>query len=185
MDCRKKAKRCLTAIVCLALIIWSGLVYAQESGDGDTTAQAEDQVYAHVKSTSFSSGPFEVSVNVNTEICQEWPVQCSGTGHSAYKASSDNHNPVRIDIQVLSKTGAPVNNLKSASFSFSCPFLSTGGPSLKRLECSECFLSGGVGEKTLNNTGCLMFDFDALRSLPQGSSQLLSLSVGMGLPLSD
>jgi hypothetical protein len=82
---------------------------------------------------------------VNTGICQEWPVQCSGTGHSAYKSSSDNHNPVRIDIHVLSKTGAPVNNLSSDSFSFSCPFLATGAPSLKRLECPECFMSGGDG----------------------------------------
>jgi hypothetical protein len=60
MDCRKKVKRCVAAIVCMALIIWSGLVCAQGSEDGDTTAQAEDKVYAHVKATSFSSGPFEV-----------------------------------------------------------------------------------------------------------------------------
>jgi hypothetical protein len=38
--------------------------------------------------------------------------------------------------------------------------------------CRSSDVRRAIGEKTLNDSGCLNFDFDALRSLPQGSSHI-------------
>jgi hypothetical protein len=132
MDSRKNGKSYVVAIVCMALFLWSGLAYAQQVADDNS-----------IHSSAASAVPSIVSLNVNTSICTEWPEQCSGFEQD--KARPVNHNPIRVEVQVLSSTGSPVNNLNSSNFLFSCPFMPPSAQNLIRLECANCFLAGGDG----------------------------------------
>ena len=134
----------------LIIFFCSGFLYAQQIDFNSYKNSArENNSLAHIQSASGSaivaSGPFQITVNIDTAICETWPSQCSDTGHSAYAALANNHNPIRVNIQVLTTRGDPVNNLGSDTFSFSCPLVLPGQIALTRLDCSDCFVAGSDG----------------------------------------
>lgn len=147
MKKRNNFKRLTVIIISLNLLLYACILYAQQS-DSDLikseVLQTEKQNIVQIQS-DIASGPFEASLSIDTEPCKTWPPQCSNTGHSAYGASQANHNPIRINIQVLSKTGTPVTNLNFGNFNISCPLMPPSSIPLKKLECGDCFLSGGDG----------------------------------------
>ncbi len=126
-------------------LIFVSMLYAQESELLNSEAILNESQGLVKATSSVSTGPFEVSLSIDTEPCKTWPTQCSNTGHTAYGASQSNHNPIRINVQVLSKTGTPVNNLSFGNFNISCPLMPPSAPPIRKLECSDCFLAGGDG----------------------------------------
>ena len=86
------------------------------------------------------SGPLELTMLIDQGYCKTGGVQCTGTGHKAQQALKNNHNPVRVMIQVLDEKRNPVTGLTSVAFSLASPYVPAGGPGLAQLECSECFL---------------------------------------------
>lgn len=136
---------------CLMVSFCSGFLYAQQMDFDGANNVSTHQSLGHIQLASSSSssivtsGPFQMTVNIDTAICDTWPSQCSNTGHTPLAALSTNSNPIRVNVQVLTTSGVPVKNLGSNNFSFSCPFMPPGQFALKRLDCSDCFIAGTDG----------------------------------------
>jgi hypothetical protein len=101
-----------------------------------------------------ASAELTVQLAVDTAVCASVPVQCgvAGTGHTFVAASSTNHNPIRVFVQV-SKAGVPVSGLTLASFNVSNSFVPAGGGSAGICGTASCgasnFGAGGNGSYTL------------------------------------
>lgn len=101
--------------------------------------------------SSAHAAPLNVEARVDTEVCASGAVQCTvaGTGHSAAEASSANHNPIRMFVQVVSKSGVPVEGLTAANFEFENPFVPAGGGAAGLCDEDTCtedtFQGGGNG----------------------------------------
>jgi hypothetical protein len=146
MNNGKVIKRGSVGLICLAVILWAGYSFAQsELIDVDEVGQITEAV-----STSglplVLSGPLELKVLVDQTICGTGAVQCTGSGHTTRTAAKNNHNPVRVIIQVLDENRIPVTGLTAASFGVSTPFVPAGGPGLTRLDCGlDCFQASPDG----------------------------------------
>lgn len=83
-----------------------------------------------------SAAELTLVATVDTAYCASGGVQCTvaGSGHTAVEASSANHNPVRLLVQV-SAAGAPVGSLTVSNFVISNNFVPAGGGSAS--VCSE------------------------------------------------
>jgi hypothetical protein len=76
---------------------------------------------------SADAAGLDVVAVIDTEVCASGAVQCGGAGHSAVAASNDNHNPLRMFVQVVRRNGLPVNGLSIGNFSFSNNLVPAGG----------------------------------------------------------
>lgn len=99
-------------------------------------------------SSPSSFGPVSLTVHVDETYCATGGVQCGADGHSFAAAGPDNHNPIRLGIQVLAGR-KPVNGLAAGDFTFSNPFVPAGGGAISVYDCGSCFQTGGSGMYTL------------------------------------
>jgi len=101
--------------------------------------------------SSAYTAPLRIEARVDTESCASGGIQCTvaGTGHTAAAASSANHNPVRMFVQVVQDTGETIPDLVSAEFAFSNPFVPAGGGAAGLCSAATCtvstFQNGGNG----------------------------------------
>jgi hypothetical protein len=76
-----------------------------------------------------------ISVHVESTACVTEPVQCED--FSSFPAASDNRNPVRFVIQIVSPQS--VDDLNLESFGVRTQFSPSGEGSVEPLICPECF----------------------------------------------
>ena len=140
----KGFKRGTMGLALVAVILWAGTAFSQPGVvDDDETGQIKEAL--SIASVPLAiSGPLELTMLIDQSYCKTGGVQCKGTGHTAQAALKTNHNPVRVMIQVLDEKRSPVTGLASAAFSVAVPFVPSGGPSLTRVDCAECF-QGSAG----------------------------------------
>ena len=101
--------------------------------------------------SSAYAAPLIIEARVDTEFCASGGIQCTvaGTGHTAEAASSANHNPVRMFVQVIKHNGATITDLVAGEFAFSNPFAPAGGGAAGLCSAATCtaatFQNGGNG----------------------------------------
>jgi len=139
----RKGRLCLA---CLVFILWTGDAFAQSDLiDVDEVGQITEAISTSGQPLAIS-GPLQLKTLADPSICRTGAVQCSGSGHTTRAAAKNNHNPVRVMIQVLDETGKPISGLTSASFNVSTSFVPAGGPGLARLDCGpDCFQESPEG----------------------------------------
>ena len=95
------------------------------------------------------AAPLQLSADVDTAFCASGAVQCSLAGHSATAASDLNHNPLRLFVTVVRKSGVPLGALPLTAFSFANGLVPAGGGSASI--CSEA--SCGTARFSANANG--------------------------------
>lgn len=86
------------------------------------------------------SQPVDVSVFVDQTVCATGPVQCVvQTDHTAEAAGPNNHNPVRLIVQVGSE-GTAIAGLQSRDFRITTVAVPAGAGGLEKLKCDSCFV---------------------------------------------
>ena len=140
MKDRKVMIKGSVGLICLGFIFWAGYAFAQsELIDLDEVGQITGAVSIS-GSPLVLSGPLELKVLVDQTICGTGAAQCSGSGHTTRTAAKNNHNPVRVMVQVLDENRVPVIGLTTDAFSVATPFVPAGGPGLTRWDCGpDCF----------------------------------------------
>lgn len=96
-----------------------------------------------------SAAELTLVATVDTAYCASSGVQCTvaGSGHTTAEASSANHNPVRLLVQV-SAAGAPVGALTVSNFVISNSFVPAGGGSASvcsEAKCGTLRIQGSTG----------------------------------------
>lgn len=91
-----------------------------------------------------TADPILINVMADREYCATWARQCGETGHTPYPANQDNHNPVRLTVEVTRAIdGSQVTGLTEDNFTIYNPFVPAGTSAVDVLECSGCFQDGG------------------------------------------
>ena len=136
----KGFKRGMVGLALVVVILWTGNCFSQPGVvDNDESGQIKEALSIAGVPLAIS-GPLELTMLIDQSYCQTGGVQCTETGHTPVKAAlKNNHNPVRVMIQVLDEHRSPVTGLTSAAFSIATPFVPAGGPGLARAVCADCF----------------------------------------------
>ena len=98
----KGFKRGMVGLALLVVILWAGTCFSQPGlVDNDETGQIKEALSIAGVPLAIS-GPLELTMLIDQSYCQTGGVQCTETGHTPVKAAlKNNHNPVRVMIQVL------------------------------------------------------------------------------------
>lgn len=133
-------------IALLAAVVVGGgatAVAASRGGDGNHDGMIRGAEAAHqapraraADSTTFAN--LNVTAHIDRLYCASAGVQCAG---SSGAAANGNASPVRVVLQVLNNSGAPVGTLTTSSFQVQTDFVPAGGSSAVRSACAQCFQS--------------------------------------------
>lgn len=93
--------------------------------------------------SSAQAAALSIEARVDTEVCASGAVQCTvpGTGHTAEAATSANHNPIRMFVEVVKKSGVPLAGLVITDFTFVNTLVPAGGGAAGICSEANCTVS--------------------------------------------